>query len=239
MKINTVLVDRNIKYQNQLLQLIKTYCPILNLLEPVTNLSDLIAHDDAIELIFINHANELDTSLQNKSDLLKKAEYISCYEALNKCNTPLNTFSPCGYLSYPINEKLLILVVESARKKILLKKSIEKVKMPTNIVAIPTINELEFIAIEDIIRCEGLTNCTRIVTKSSKKDIISSYNIGEFKKLLCSHSFYSPHKSHLVNLAYISQYKREGIIHMANDSRSMIPVARSKRQEFLGLINRI
>ena len=72
------------------------------------------------------------------------------------------------------------------------------------LVGIPNIEGFDFVFVKEIIRCEGLQKCTRIIT-TSKTDIISSYNIGEFRKLLEPYHFFSPHKSHLINLAFINQ----------------------------------
>ncbi len=101
------------------------------------------------------------------------------------------------------------------------------------LIGIPTLEGFDFIAVKEIIRCEGLQKCTRIVT-TSKTDIISSYNIGEFRKLLEPYFFFSPHKSHLINLAFLKKYKREGTIMLRDNA--CIPVSKRKKSEFLELV---
>lgn len=101
------------------------------------------------------------------------------------------------------------------------------------LVGIPNIEGFDFVFVKEIIRCEGLQKCTRIIT-TSKTDIISSYNIGEFRKLLEPYHFFSPHKSHLINLAFIKKYKREGTILLQDNSS--IPVSKRKKNEFLELV---
>lgn len=108
-----------------------------------------------------------------------------------------------------------------------------KEKRADELIGIPTLDGFDFIKVNEIIRCEGLQKCTRIVT-TSKTDIISSYNIGEFRKLLEPYCFFSPHKSHLINLTFLKKYKREGTIVLRDNS--CIPVSKRKKCEFLEVI---
>lgn len=104
------------------------------------------------------------------------------------------------------------------------------------IIGIPTIEGFEFINVRDIIRCEGLQKCTRIIT-CDRSDIISSYNVGEFKKLLLKYRFFAPHKSHLINLRKIIRYNREGTIIMCD--KSAVPVARRRKCAFLAQLEHL
>jgi two-component system LytT family response regulator len=81
-----------------------------------------------------------------------------------------------------------------------------------------------------------LQKCTRVITRD-KTDIVSSYNLGEFRKMLEPYGFYSPHKSHLINLNYIRKYHKEGNILMVN--HSYVPVAKRKKKEFLNQVKHI
>ncbi len=101
----------------------------------------------------------------------------------------------------------------------------------TKLIGIPTIEGMEFINTEKIIRCEGLQKCTLIVTLE-KSDIISSYNIGRFAELLKKSGFFSCHRSHLINLQFVKKYTREGYIFFSVDSKP-VPLARRKKCAFL------
>lgn len=56
---------------------------------------------------------------------------------------------------------------------------------------IPTLEGYDFIRVRDIIRCKGLERCTQIVTVE-RSNIVSSYNIGEFVRLLEPFGLFSP-----------------------------------------------
>ncbi|MEO1517065.1 MAG: LytTR family DNA-binding domain-containing protein [Bacteroidota bacterium] len=100
-------------------------------------------------------------------------------------------------------------------------------------IGIPTMDGLEVLKVQDIIRCEGLQKCTRIVTVD-RSDIVSSYNLGEFRRLLEPYDFFSPHKSYLVNLGFVKKYYKEGTLLMQDDAT--VPVSRRNKKKFLDRI---
>ncbi|HHH52031.1 MAG TPA: LytTR family transcriptional regulator, partial [Bacteroidetes bacterium] len=68
----------------------------------------------------------------------------------------------------------------------------------------------------------------------NRKRMVSSYSIGKFRKLLDNHNFFSPHKSHLINMNHVKKYLREGVIEMIDGSS--VPVAKRKKSEFLEIM---
>ena len=101
------------------------------------------------------------------------------------------------------------------------------------LLGIPTMDGFDYVRMCDIIRCEGLQRCTKIVL-INKKPIISSYNLGEFSKLLNAYGFFSPHRSHLINLRYVRKYRKEGSITMVSGCN--VPVSRRRKAEFIELL---
>jgi two-component system LytT family response regulator len=100
----------------------------------------------------------------------------------------------------------------------------------TKLIGIPTMAGMDFLYAYEIVRCEGLQKSTRIVS-TRKTNMISAYNIGEFKKLLEEFGFFSCHKSHLINLMHVKKYTREGFVYLSDNIA--IPLARRRRLEFL------
>ncbi len=154
------------------------------------------------------------------------------------------SYGVSGYLLKPIKKSELIKAVNNASKRIRDKrrrktydsKVNNNIDLSKEVIGIPTIDGYEFVSVRDIVRCEGMKKCTRIIT-IEKSDLISSYNIGEFRKLLNRFGFYSPHKSHLINLNMIQKYHKEGNLLMANGS--WVPVAKRRKKEFLKTVQHI
>ncbi|MEM7374095.1 MAG: response regulator transcription factor [Bacteroidota bacterium] len=141
-----------------------------------------------------------------------------------------------GYLLKPINAEALRNTVELAIHRIEYSQKNTPIRYqtsPPSVIGIPTMDGYEFITIANIIRCESYLKCTRVIT-TDRPDIISSYNIGEFIKVLEGKAFYRSHQSHLINLNKVKTYLKEGTIIMQDNSS--VPVSRRKRAEFLKAI---
>ena len=72
-------------------------------------------------------------------------------------------------------------------------------------IALPELNGFAIIAVDKIIRCEGLRNYTRIIFKEDQEKIVSR-TLLEFENLLTPLGFIRIHRSHLVNLVNVVRY---------------------------------
>jgi two-component system LytT family response regulator len=244
--INSILVERNEENKEFLNSRIRQYCPQVNIRGSVNTVNfarDLIA-DVQPDLLF------LDINIPPLSSGFKLLEEYSGFEfetiiISNVDQQALKAlqYSVSGYILRPIQPDALQIAVSNAQQRIQIKREnrknqllVEKLLKQTSedqIIGFPTIDGFDFYPVKEIIRCEGLQRCTRIVTKS-RSNIISSYNLGEFNKLLKPYGFFSSHRSHLINLKLVKKYNREGTIIMVDDS--LVPVAKRKKSEFLDSI---
>jgi len=81
----------------------------------------------------------------------------------------------------------------------------------------------------DILRCEGLQNSTKVFLVNGEV-LISSCNIGVYRKGLERYGFFTCHKSHLVNTQFITRYLKDG--HLEIEDGTLLPLARRKKEEF-------
>lgn len=72
-------------------------------------------------------------------------------------------------------------------------------------VALPEINGFAIINAEDIVRCEGKRNYTRIIFKDTSEKVVSR-TLLEFEHLLAPLGFVRIHRSHLVNFQNVVRY---------------------------------
>lgn len=148
-------------------------------------------------------------------------------------------YALCGYLLLPLEATAMKEAVKTAAERFA-KQSKPLAYLPPATalercqrIGIPTIDGFNFFSPHEIIRCEGYQNCTRIIT-IEKSDIVSSYNIGVFRKKLEQFHFFSPHKSHLINLEHMSKFHKEGTITMSDNSS--VPISKRKKSNFLKLV---
>ncbi len=97
-------------------------------------------------------------------------------------------------------------------------------------IGIPTVNGIDFVRLDKIIACEGQKRYTKVIM-SEGEHVFSSYNVGEFAKILEKCGFFLAHRSYLINLSKIKQYQKDGSIILENNMA--IPLARRRKDEFL------
>lgn len=246
--VNTFLIDSEKEAITSLGKMLNNNCPQISICgeaQSITKAYKLII-DTNPELVFI----DVLMLLKNGFSIVDQFSSVS-FEVIfvtNIVEYALDAIKCCavGYVIKPIQKEDLIFAVNNAQRRICQKKEYAKNKVLAEglinqsrneeVVGIPTLEGFEFIPIKDIIRCEGLQKCTRVITKD-KTDIVSSYNLGKFRKLLEPYGFFSPHKSHFINLSYIRKYHREGSLTMIDGS--YVPVAKRKKREFLNQIKHL
>lgn len=104
-------------------------------------------------------------------------------------------------------------------------------------ITIPTLEGFLFVPVADIIHCLGDTNYTHIHLKDGQK-ILSSKSLKVYEEMLAPNNFFRIHKSHLINMSYLTKYvKGEGGRVIMTDG-SELEVSRRKKEEFLGKIGR-
>jgi two-component system LytT family response regulator len=246
--IRSILVDKG---YDEILSLEKILCndfPNIHISGKADSISESTTLVNKInpELLIINIELLLNCGLVLRDYFLDvNFELIFLTETANYVNDAINC-NASGYLLKPVQKEHLSTAINNALSKIsirqenirnkLLAEKYTRQSSGEDVIGIPTIEGFDFITIKEIIRCEGLQKCTRVTTMK-RTDIISSYNLGEFRKLLEPYGFYSPHKSHLINLNHIIKYHREGNILMINNS--YVPIAKGKRGEFLNRVKHI
>lgn len=247
--MKALLIDDEEKSVQLLHNFLKKFCPQVNVVGTAhsveTGYTAINTHQP--DLVF------LDIEMPGGSgfDLLKKLPHLN-FELIFVTSHEGYTmeaikFCAIGYILKPIREQDLISAVHQAQirvnekvENLRNKQLLENLLNPgssNNRIGIPTERGLEFVETGDIVRCEGTERYTKVVLKNKTKGILSSYNLGEFRKLLEAYNFYTPHKSHLISLEHIVRYDKEGTIEMSDNS--LVPLARRRRQEFLEKMPRL
>ena len=246
--INTLIVDKDRDATGILATLLSNNCPQISICGKTETYLDAL---DSIEelnpdLVFL----EIDNPQHDELDVFNHY-FPSSFELIvtsktEKCAMCALNYYASGYLLKPIKKNKLIKSVDYVSQRIRSKNGRQfnsstvylsgNKNIQDEVIGIPTIDGYEFVSVENIIRCEGMQKYTRIVT-TEKTDIISSYNLGKFRNLLEQFEFYSPHKSHLINLKKVRKYHKEGNILMTNDT--WVPVAKRRKKDFLNRIQHI
>jgi two-component system LytT family response regulator len=124
-------------------------------------------------------------------------------------------YSAFDYIVKPLNVDELIKAIKRIPliKRIDNKVSVKTLKEnllssdenPSKTVALPELNGFAIVNVEDIVRCEGKRNYTRIIFKEAPEKIVSR-TLLEFEHLLSPQGFVRIHRSHLVNILNVVRY---------------------------------
>ena len=151
-------------------------------------------------------------------------------------------FSALDYLLKPISPEDLIAAIDkhSESKKQsgtnpaleLLLKAIKVPHQPLSKIALPSVNGLVLVPVENIIRCESDSNYTHFYLSDKSKFTVAK-TLKEYDELLNSHNFFRIHASHIVNLNKIKKYVRGEGGYVVMDDGSHVDVSARKKVEFL------
>ena len=245
-KIKTVIVDDEPKNIRILRKLIEDYCPQLRITGEAGDVQAAYSLIQELKpsLVLL----DIQMPFGNAFDLLDKLMPINFevvfITAYDNYSIKAIKYSALDYLLKPVDIKELQLAAEKAAEKIADKRINEQVAvLLANIknplhnlqkIAIPTIEGLVFVQVDDIIRFEASGSYTNIFT-IKKETIVASKNIKEYEELLPPAGFFRIHHSHLININRIIKYNkgRGGTVTMEDGAE--IEVASRRRSDFLDI----
>jgi len=242
MKLKAIIVDDEPKLRTVLEIKLKEKCPEVEMVGMAGNVPQgfELINEVKPDLVF------LDIAMPGESgfDLIDKFKEINFdiifVTGFNEYAIDALRVSAIDYLLKPVRTSDLVEAVEKAVKRKeereiisrydVLKHNLNHLGDQKSKIAIPGAQAYDFITVEEIIRCEGWQKYTRIYLKNGTV-IVSSYNLGVYRKILKTYDFYDCHKSHLINRHHIKKYLREGTVIMSDDAQ--VPVSRRKKEEFV------
>lgn len=183
----------------------------------------------------------------NGIDLVKSFDKIPCSviftTAYDKFAVQAFEISAIDYLLKPINGEDLKRAIDKLKNTdenrflekqfTALFENITAAKTGFKKIVIPVQDGLEFVNLEDILRCEADANYTKIFLGEDRMIYISK-SLKEVEAMISDSSFCRVHQSHFVNLRYISKYQKGKGGSITMNDGSIIPVSRARRDDFLG-----
>jgi len=105
-------------------------------------------------------------------------------------------------------------------------------------IALPVADGITFVAFEEIITLTADGMYTKINTV--KEEFLISKPLRHFADILDKiPTFYRPHRSYLINLAFIKQYVKSDGGYILMDNDKTVSISKDKRDEFLELVSNI
>ena len=240
--ISAIIIDDEEKARKSLNSLIQEYCPQVEVaaMEGTVKggLNAISKHNP--DLLFLDIRMQGETSFDLLEQLEEKDFDIIFITAFNEYALKAFKFNAIDYLLKPVNIDELVDAVKKVEEKPhhfsgdRLGNFIESLKNQSNFdkIALPTMEGLNFVQLDNVIRCESKENYTDFHLANGEK-ILVSRTIKYFDDLLSECGFFRVHRSHLINLRHIQKYfKGEGGYCVMSDGNQVM-VSRRKKEEFL------
>ena len=149
-----------------------------------------------------------------------------------------------AYLLKPIDEDELVKAVSKAIESMSSNRQQEKILSLFNTlkaqnsnlkkVAIPTLEGLEFIELDQIVYCAAEGNYTKIILQNDKAIMVSK-SLKQIHEIINHPQFFRTHNSFLVNLLFVKKYLKGKGGQLILKDGTIIPVSRTKKEELMNL----
>lgn len=236
MNLKAIVVEDEETSRDILMNYIAKYCPKVEVLGEAANVDDalVLIRNHELDLVFLDvempYGNAFDL-LDKVGDRTFETVFVTAYDhyAIDALNAHASF-----YLLKPISIDKLIEAVdyvhEIKEKENSLQNTVLKPKQAavTGKITIPLQNGFEVLQIEDILYCQADDNYTRIFLQDKKK--LVSKTLKYFETLLAESGFARVHKSYLVNINAITEYRKGkgGSVVLQNGKEIMVSPARKK-----------
>ncbi len=211
--------------------------------------------DDALlayDLILLHQPDfiflDIEMPKLNGFDLLSKFDHLDFdvifTTAYDRYALKAIKYSALDYLLKPIAKEELAIAIQKVESKLNpiskaqldMATAVRNRQMPDTI-ALPTTEGLTFALVNEIVYCMADGGYSRVFM-ADKSEILISKTLGDVEELLAEYSFFRIHHSSLINLKQVKKYIRGEGGEVIMSTGTNLPVARSRKNDFLDIFTR-
>lgn len=244
--IRTVVIDDEVKARETIQNMVKTYCPDVEVVGTAGSVSQGIEllGSTRVDLVLLDIKMADGTGFDLLRKLGKVDFLVIFITAFEEFAIRAIKFSALDYILKPLDPDELANAIEKAKKAIradninekleALFDNLDTLNTNTKKIVLKTADSVHIVNIADVVRCESEKNYTHFFTVGNEKITVSK-TLKEYNELLAEYKFIRVHQSHLINLAHIKRYDKQkgGILTM--DDNSTVPVAFRKKDDLMRL----
>ena len=241
--ISAIIVDDEPYSCEALAAMLERYCPEIKVLDICYSAADALKsiQEQKPQILFL----DIEMPYMNGFEMLEKLPELNFKliftTSYDQYAIKAIRFSALDYLLKPVDKDELQKAVQKVlntaadplpqQLEVLLHK-LNHPKVVVNKIAIPTMEGLQMVLVENIIRCEADRNYTGLFLKNKEK-ITASRNLKDLEEMLEDYSFIRVHHSHLVNLNEVEKYIRGEGGYLLMSDKSTVDVSRSRKEILL------
>lgn len=241
--INTIIIDDEPYCSEILCRMLESEHPEIRIIAVCSNGIEGAASIKRLspELVFL----DVEMPKKNGFEMLEEFDTINFHliftTSYDQYAMKAIRFSALDYLLKPIDREELNLAIQKVNEKIQsplpqqLELLMEKLRQPASRidkVALPTIEGLQLIPVENIIYCESDDNYTRFFLKDKRKLLVTR-SLKDVEEMLEHYPFIRVHRSYVINMNEIEKYIKGDGGYLVMSDGSNIDVARNKKEILL------
>jgi len=241
--LKAVIVDDEYKSRENLQILLHDFVEHVEVVALCENVSDAIdeIQTHKPDIVFLDIQLQRETGFDLLTSLPEINFEVIFTTAYSEYAIKAFKFSAVDYLLKPIDIEDLKKAVAKVEKRLNSNITARLTELIGNLkttsddnykLALPTMDGLIFVKVNDILYCEAASNYTKLYAIDGKKYLVSK-TLKEYDDLLGRYNFFRIHNSYLINLNAVKKYvKGEGGYVILNNDVSL-DVSKRKKEAFL------
>ncbi len=243
-RIKAIIVEDEKASRVTLSNYLSKYCPSVELVGEAENIEQgySLIQEHKPQLVFL----DVEMPYGNAFDLLEKFDEVSFeiifVTAFSQYALQALHLSASNYLLKPLDIEQLIEAVEKVRQQITDKKHIKTSNVlleNLNIeqkqlkkLVLPMLDGFEVVVLKEVIRLEANDNLCNIYLKDGSKRTVCR-TLKFYENALEEYDFVRIHKSHIININNVKQYKKGKGGDVILLSGEILPVSQARKERFL------
>lgn len=239
--MRAVLIDDEISNLENLQALLNKHCQQVTVAATAQNVNDAIAAIEryAPDLVFLDIQMGEQTGFEVLKLLPSRNFEVIFVTAYDQYGIQAVKFAALDYLLKPVDIEELKEAVNKAGRKLVaqtptaqldfLLQQLKKPEASVSKIALQMQNEIRYIGLTEIIRCEADNTYTHFFLADGEKILVSK-SLKEYADLLRPNGFLRTHQSHLVNPKYVKSWLKEdgGILLLSTGEK--IPISKPNKE---------
>ncbi len=245
LKPTAVIIDDELSNIELLNHFLQKYCPQISVVGYACTKTDAVTLIQNVtpDIIFLDVLLDTGTGFEILEELPEISSRVIFITAFDNFALKAFEYSAVDYIVKPVDIERLIDAVEKAVKHIennqfttitQVKSTEKKLKqqkpLRLTLVAIPSIDKIDFIDPNEIIYLESNRKYTVFHLKNGDQ-LVAAKNIGWYEDTIDPQTFFRIHKSYIINLQYIISINKSGGNYCELIGGKSLPIAKRRRKE--------
>lgn len=247
--IKAIIVDDEKHNIENLNILVKRHCPDVMIAGSAENISDAKVLIESLkpDVVFLDIQMGNSTGFDLLKNISERNFEVIFVTAYDKYGIQAVKFAALDYILKPIDSNELVLAVDKVKEKLAAKQSNEQLDFLVDYlkqngkpakIALPQQQEVRYVPVADIVRCEAQNTYTWFFLSSNDKILVSK-PLKEYDELLAPHNFIRCHQTHLVNPAFVKSFLKEDGGGLLLQNGVKIPVSKQKKDYVKEALNKL